>query len=111
MRHQRPSSAKRAAVSFQACGRSTTGRSYFGARLQAAMKAKRLLVSMRRMVRGQRSLVGHFLRVADLVLDLARRALLGEMPVGHQLEEHRHEEDGEAGRAEHAAHHPGAGGV
>src|SRR3954468_22640567 len=98
MRHQRPSAAKRGAASFHACGSSTAGRSYFGARLHAASRTKRLLVRMRRMVRGQRVLVDDLLRVTDLVLDLARRALLGEVAVGHQLEEHRHEEDGEEGR-------------
>src|SRR5947207_15825495 len=110
MRHQRPSWAKRGAVSFHAAGSSTGGRSYFTGTAQAAT-TRMLLSAMRRMVGCLNAPVDDDARLLGFALDVLRGAFLGEVPVGHQLEEHRHEEDGEEGRGEHAAHHARAGGV
>src|SRR3954469_8911445 len=106
MRHQRPSSAYFGAVSFHCAGSSTGGRSYFTGCTHPATSsepsASHLVTGGGRMVRNVRGGVGGGgARVRHLLLDLARRALLGEVAVGHQLEEHRHEEDGEEGRRQH----------
>src|SRR5436305_15019461 len=100
MRHQRPSSVSfrkcGGAVSFQAAGSSTRGGCAGGGVAQAVNKTK-LLRSMRRMVRRQRVGMGNSARTLDLIAQLVGAAWLAQPARGEQLEEHRHEEDGEEG--------------
>src|ERR1051325_11703971 len=62
-----------------------------------------LLMAMRRVVRYRDALMRDHAGLLGLVLDVGARALLGQVPVGHQLEEHRHEKDGQEGRRQHRA--------
>src|ERR1051325_2528152 len=65
-----------------------------------------LLIAMRRVVRYRDALMRDHAGLLGLVLDVGARALLGQVPVGHQLEEHRHEKDGQEGRRQHPAPPP-----
>src|SRR5437588_7728008 len=100
MRHQRPSSAKRGAASFQVAGSSTRGGCAGGGvahpRKMRAAEA-RLLRSMRRMVWRQVVGMGDGARALDLFAQLLGAARLAQPARGEQLEEHRHEEDREEG--------------
>src|SRR6185295_11980847 len=107
MRHQRPSSTKRGAASFHASGSSTAGRSYFTGLMQPARNGMArkalangrhaaraiLFMAVRGAVRSRDALVRDHARLLGLALDVGGRALLGQVAVAHQLEEHRHEED------------------
>src|SRR2546425_4272510 len=63
---------------------------------------------MWRMMRVLNLRVRNSARAFDLVLDLGGGAAFEQSPIGEQLEEHRHEEDGEEGRRHHPAHDAGA---
>src|SRR3954463_14308333 len=101
MRHQRPSSTKRGAASFHASGSSTAGRSYFTGWMQPATSkhaaGASLAMAVGCVVRRRDALVRDHARLLGLALDVGGRALLGQVTVGHQLEEHRHEENRKEG--------------
>src|SRR5256886_10547188 len=103
MRHQRPSSAKRGADSFHACGNSTAGLSYLGS-VAHPNKSKKLIAAMRRMVRRGDALVRHVARLLRLVLDIGGPALLSRAPGGGQIEEHLHAENLAGERVARASH-------
>src|SRR5258706_13265210 len=112
MRHQRPYSAYRGALSFHAAGSSIAAflDSIVGVLLHAARSSRNiaaglriLLLLVRNDVRQVRAAVGRAPRALDLGADLVGAPLLAQAPVGEQLEEHRHEEDGEEGGGDHAA--------
>src|SRR3954470_4933417 len=116
MRHQRPSSAKRGAVSFHTFGSSTFGAWGGGgvaqaARSNASTSALRIALLLRLSERRIGALfvgcmveavlglaVHHAARMPDLLADFRGAARFAQPARGEQLEEHRHEEDGEEGR-------------
>src|SRR3982751_1384867 len=117
MPHQRPSSAKRGALSFHTVGSSTRGGCAGGGVAQAASSSSgrsdlritlllRLVADLR-----MRRVVVAMLRVAvrdaagmpDFLADLRGAPRLAQPARRQELEKHRHEEDGKEGRREHAA--------
>src|SRR5207247_2318302 len=75
---------------------------------QAAKSKTRLLLRMWRMMRVLNLRVRNRARAFDFLLDLGGAAGFAQPPIGKQLEEHRHEENGEEGRRHHPAHDAGA---
>src|SRR5437660_11154705 len=113
MRHQRPSSAKRGAVSFHAAGRSTLGGCGGGGVAQPAasrttnssdLRISPLLrrienLVMRCMVEAVLGLaLHHAARMPDLLADFRGAARFAQPARGEPLEEPRHEQDCEEGR-------------
>src|SRR3954470_9761848 len=107
MPHQRPSSAKRGALSFHAAGSSTRGGCAGGGVAQAASsssgRSDLRIALLLRLVDGRvRRVVIAVLRVAvrdtagmpDFLADLRSAPPLAQPARRQQLEEHRHEENG-----------------
>src|SRR5688572_25893376 len=76
-----------------------------------ASRIASLFMMVRRVMRALRTLERCSARMLSFGLDVRSRALLGQMAIGKQLEEHRHEEDREERGGDHAAHYARAGGV